>query len=302
MSEDLKAFYISFDKKPLLESSLNKLCNNISRFDAINGNKLDLDTLVKNKILDLSAYNSILNGYQENHTQIHTKGAIGCFLSHLELWKKLIEDKHVDRYLICEEDAIIDENNIEDIKQILHQIKDEVGGNYFANLGILGQSNISYNGKINIKSLSNYKYLKNNNRKHIFGSHGYVLDKIAAKKLLKVGLPISMHLDAYISYMGSILGINMYLSHKNYINQDNQRGSKIFHNICLNCYLPKNDNFYFILGSLIFIILLTMIIVGSVKIKCVKIPGIICLITIPSILLFLFIIFVIVRGTTISKN
>ena len=44
------------------------------------------------------------------------RGHVGCALSHVILWKQLIDDKNNDYYLICEDDNTFDDDFVNKIK------------------------------------------------------------------------------------------------------------------------------------------------------------------------------------------
>jgi len=77
----------------------------MERFNAINGKELD-----PKKYVSKTAYETLLinerNKYRTKHYQL-TRGAIGCYLSHVSIMKKLLEDRDLDYYIIFEDDAAI---------------------------------------------------------------------------------------------------------------------------------------------------------------------------------------------------
>ena len=75
-----------------------KINNRITRFNAVNGLKLDINELIKNDILDKNhILYKIINS---------AKKEIGCYLSHLNIYKKIAESNK--KYgLIFEDDVKI---------------------------------------------------------------------------------------------------------------------------------------------------------------------------------------------------
>ena len=80
--------------------------NNLIRMEAVIGSDLDLDTLS----LTYSAREEIgqqqMNGYRRNHHEL-TKGAIGCYLSHVFTWEHVLNKTDTEFVLICEDDCRI---------------------------------------------------------------------------------------------------------------------------------------------------------------------------------------------------
>jgi GR25 family glycosyltransferase involved in LPS biosynthesis len=90
----------------------------LERFNAIDGKKLDIKNIVTDK-----AYKQILsaenNGYRLRHYEL-TRGAVGCFMSHTSLFKRLRDDESKEFYLIFEDDAMIQPRVIEYIKYYIN--------------------------------------------------------------------------------------------------------------------------------------------------------------------------------------
>ena len=91
-----------------------ELIDNYEIYNAVNGKELS-DTEI-NKLLSITSLHSL---YVEstNHKDIRTKGAIGCYLSHYNLWKEMIK-RDYDNVLIIEDDAEAEYNYDEIITYI----------------------------------------------------------------------------------------------------------------------------------------------------------------------------------------
>lgn len=77
----------------------------VDRFSAIYGKTVVLeDWLDKETIEEIEKVEN--NNTREYHHQL-TRGGVGCFLSHLELYKRLIKDNEYNGYLIIEDDVQI---------------------------------------------------------------------------------------------------------------------------------------------------------------------------------------------------
>lgn len=80
----------------------------IQRFPAINGNAMDLSEVISGKII--AEINTIEKTKHRTHHHQLTRGGVGCFTSHLILYKTLVEDKRNNMYLIMEDDVILPAN------------------------------------------------------------------------------------------------------------------------------------------------------------------------------------------------
>lgn len=112
LGKRMQCFVINLEKNAeRLNHFLNSYFNSdlnvikLERFNAIYGRKLDLKDYVTNK-----AYDQIIsaekNGYRVRHYEL-TRGAVGCFLSHASIFKKLLSDNKHEFYMIFEDDAFV---------------------------------------------------------------------------------------------------------------------------------------------------------------------------------------------------
>lgn len=99
----MKIFLINLDKRPdrlsYVASQLHALQLDYERLSAIDGEKLNIETIKGIKI-------NQKRHYIERYRYL-SLGEIGCFLSHYTIWKKIIDLK-LDYALILEDDITID--------------------------------------------------------------------------------------------------------------------------------------------------------------------------------------------------
>ena len=141
-----------------------------------------IDAVVGNDISDTELTERV---YDYPNCQL-TKGIIGCAFSHMSIYKKMIAD-NIELSLILEDDAIIGN----DIKLALSEIE-----------------NIDNKNKANIYLLSKpTSYIKNKKlQSNVFnihpiydasGAHGYVINNLAAKKLIDRMQPLKWECDMW---------------------------------------------------------------------------------------------------------
>ena len=180
-------YYIGFNKSDSLEDYLSgKGFKNINFFSAVIGKKLDVKDLARKSIISPSCYYDIIRGRCEGKG-FPSKGAIGCSLSHIELWKKCVNE-NLPFMTICEDDLFFEKKIKED--DIIKALKQENGMFLSPNSG----DNINMN-KRNVK---------------FFGTHFYILSKECCIKLLEKAFPIDIQVDSYIAFMHNINEINIY--------------------------------------------------------------------------------------------
>jgi hypothetical protein len=220
------------------------------RFNAIYIND-ENDPVIKNITYPSVQY--IIKNGRYSHNNIGTKSAIGCYLSHVTLWKMLIESDE-EMFLIFEDDADI--NNIPNYKieldKYLNSVSKEDWDYIFLGNFSFSQNNDKYNkNKLNYIKVNEITYT----------TYAYIINRKGAEKLLKNAFPIVDQVDSYISFMAINRNLNAY-KHKiiNFFIQNNDLGTTIQTDFSVRPYITQyNDNV--IMGVIIFIILLILLII-----------------------------------------
>jgi len=168
-----------------------------TRFSAIDGSKIiPQEHLTDTALEELKIVEK--NKYRTHHYQL-TRGGIGCFLSHLELAKKLLNDKENDYYLVFEDDVELE-------IQCATLINDAI-------------KNVPSNWDMLL--LSTIRLTSENKNKKYISPHGfwgmacYVINKKGAKKLVdEVSRnKIDGQIDSYLSVMQQQGKIQIYAYH-----------------------------------------------------------------------------------------
>ena len=154
------------DRKKKMINIFNKEgIKNYEFYEAVDGNELELT----NEIIELFQGNDFGS----------KKGVIGCALSHYNLWKKLIEDKETNYYLIFEDDIQEYYKLNQTIKEYQNEMKDKdlifFGYSMFEKI----RNKEIYNSKID-----EVKITKLEKQNYIGGTFMYSINKIGAKKLI----------------------------------------------------------------------------------------------------------------------
>lgn len=190
-----KAVVINLDKSPdRLHNFITAFKKNtdlankipLFRFRAYDSNKLN----IKDHI-DFSQYVRVLHTDLFDERYYHkdfTKNAIGCFLSHIDIYKCLIEDPDADYYIIFEDDAYPTTKNIQSIILNIIESQDSHSWDIYLLGGYIFES-----AYCNIH-LCNQVY-------YFWGTYAYIISKQAAKKILKHIYPIDMQIDSKLSKM-----------------------------------------------------------------------------------------------------
>jgi glycosyl transferase family 25 len=211
------------------------------RFEAIVGKDLDR-SYIKN-ICDPQVLYTLENG-RKLDKEISTLGAIGCSLSHIALWEKMISD-NISYMYIVEDDAkvVLAKKDDDIIEKLLQSLPDDWDIFYLGCKSVESNEKMMPGGKV-IKMNGVY-----------FGSHAYVINQKGAKKLLEKCLPISCQVDSYMSYMNKYYGLNAYRPVDNLVVQYNPEGSSI-QDLCVPCFINRHYTYISKMSIILFILLL----------------------------------------------
>jgi len=156
----------------------------LKKFDAIKG--AELGHLVNNKnILTIGAlYDVTMTNSRRSHAELGTKNAIGCYLSHVTLWNKLIESNKKG-FFIFESDASCYQEILTTTKKFLDQTMDnEPHILFFGNYGAALNDSIASIVKIESR---------------FYGLHAYYITRKGAEICLKHAFPIEQQIDSFLS-------------------------------------------------------------------------------------------------------
>lgn len=172
----------------------NIICN---RFDAINGRTLTDDQLAYyvQEVALQNLYFAEKNSYRRKHYEL-TKGAVGCYLSHLTLYEQLLNDDSSDYYLIFEDDCIFNKNIAHNISTILNNAPNNWDMIIFG--AIRSKSNKVQNTLLKYNTF--------------WGLCCYVINKRGARKIFEEYLDnkITMQIDSVMSVMSLNNRLNIY--------------------------------------------------------------------------------------------
>jgi len=170
-SNILDFYVITLGKQERLQNIKDqeeKIKNKINIFNAVNGSKLDINDLKEKNILANE------NNLSENYN--HKVGEIGCYLSHLNIYKKIKENNRKGYTIIFEDDFFIKSDNlINDIQNAIDLLEAKNIDFDFLFLG-----NLNDNHSKNISD-NLYYFDKNEN---LYGTHGYIVNNKNIDKII----------------------------------------------------------------------------------------------------------------------
>jgi GR25 family glycosyltransferase involved in LPS biosynthesis len=186
-------------------------------------------------------------------SHIASKGAIGCSLSHINLWKKCIALNQP--IVIVEDDMYMCRRKQQAVKQAIATLPSDA---QFCS--ILHIPTVTSGGVCNDDSWCSVR------PRSFAGTQMYYVTPAGARHLLSEALPITMHIDAYISYMAHDESFKAYYYAKRiYTNLEFFRDhlqSSIGHAPSIKKLLPETNSFYVITISVL-IVLTTYLLIKS---------------------------------------
>ena len=184
-SDILDMYVITLGKEERLQNIKNqedKINKKINIFNGINVLKLNLDDLIKKNILS--------DNHNLSKNENHAKREIGCYLSHLSIYKK-IKKANKDGYtIIFEDDFLINSDNLlEEVKKSIQTLNDK---NINFDFLFLGNTTNNYGENIT----DNLYKLDNNN--NLYGLYGYLVNNKNIDKIIEKTSKIDRPIDNMI--------------------------------------------------------------------------------------------------------
>jgi GR25 family glycosyltransferase involved in LPS biosynthesis len=193
-----------------------KLIRDYKIIDAINGNELDKEYI--NTIIGTEAKKTLNDFYKYNiirkyHYELSSYGAIGCYLTHINVWTEIIKSNKQNA-LIFEDDAKVSNINYFDLNKRLRLLPDDW------DIYLLINPDFCYL-KEPLKDNRNLFKVK-----RFFLLHAYIININGCKKIIENGklFPINQQIDHHLSELALINKLNIYIHDKlpyyNTINQE----------------------------------------------------------------------------------
>ncbi len=164
------------------------------RFDAVAGSTVDIQTDTR---ISMRAKRNIKQKMRRDHEDINTVGAIGAYLSHTEIWKRVLNNSE-PYAVVFEDDASVPADFLERLKLAYSEL------NLLDGLPDIWAFSYPWSFYYRTKGRSLPQDVPENLRGNWIlnscpgGLGGYFITKEGAKKLLENAFPIDMHVDLYM--------------------------------------------------------------------------------------------------------
>lgn len=257
---NIKSYVINLEKhKNKYDLCLKRLSKvNLTQPNRFNAIYINDENSEEIKKITYPSVQYIIKNGRYSHNNIGSKGAIGCYLSHVTLWKMLLESND-EMFLIFEDDVDINEN----INNFTEEINKSIN---LINLNDWDIIYLGYHHFDNILYDVNKEYNKITNL--IYGLHAYIINKKGAIKLLKNVFPIVDQLDSYMAYMAITRNINSYFTKNLFFFQNNSSGTTIQTDNSIRPFITQfNDNTILSITILFFILFVYLIYLFIYKCK-----------------------------------
>jgi len=148
------------------------------------------------------------------HRVFGPKSAIGCAMSHIEVWK-MIRDSGEDYGIIMEDDVILEREFTEKLTIALENVPDDYDILYLGCFGSEGESNF-FTVTMNMLGMSNPSSVVNRYIKRpcvALGTHAYILSRKGVEKLIeKLDGAVYNHIDYCLQDLASRGVLNVYVT------------------------------------------------------------------------------------------
>jgi len=213
-SYNLDLYVITLGKEERIANIKNqeiKIGKKINIYNGVIGLNLDMNNLIKKNILS------------ENHNLSknanHAKREAGCYLSHLNIYKKIKKENKKGYTIIFEDDFLIDsENLLDDVKKAINTLNTN---NIDFDFLFLGNTLNNYGKNI----INNLYYV--NPRKRLWGLYGYVINNKNIDKIIDKTKKIDRPIDVIIEYLSNNNIFNTIIMYPNIIKHQSNYKSTV---------------------------------------------------------------------------
>jgi len=228
----------AFSQQPVIQIIKQKYI--FERFDAIAGSTIDIPN--DNRI-SIRTKRNIKELSRRDHEDLNTAGGVGCYLSHVEIWKKVLNNPE-PYAIIFEDDTSVQSDFLDNLTREFDSI------NLLPFTPDVWSFSQPWEFYYTVKGKPLPQTVPENIRGNWVlntspgGLNGYFLTREGAKKLLDKAFPIDMHVDLYISLCSELKTINC-VSNKKIILTGLSEGTKSDIQLptgCEICNVPTNLN------------------------------------------------------------
>lgn len=259
----MKAYVINLDSRPqnmerllatmapLMRASLIQLervpAVDMTGFDVRDPSRNTAKLDIVRKHVSTTALMTMLRNQRYSHEQFDRPGAIGCYLSHVGIWRKIAAAE--EGAMVIEDDAVFTDQ--EAMAQVMRAVQNKRLPPRLDLLLVGWRNHMSVDGHDDGDNdvLTLGPHVRAHRvRRWFTGMYMYYVTPVGAKKMLQTALPIEVHVDAYIGrrldpQLCRLLGVEPLLVYGvrrsrdgwALVDHDGAHGSSIQHGPCNGC-------------------------------------------------------------------
>jgi GR25 family glycosyltransferase involved in LPS biosynthesis len=213
-SGNLDLYVITLGKEERIANINNqqkKIGKKINIYNGVIGLKLDMNDLIKKDILS--------EDHNLSKNINHAKREAGCYLSHLNIYKKIKKDNKKGYTIIFEDDFLVDSDNfLDEIKKAIDTLNTK---NIDFDFLFLGNTLNNYGKNI----INNLYYV--NPRERLWGLYGYLINNKNIDKIIDKTNKIDRPIDVIIEYLSYNNIFNTIIMYPNIINHQSNYKSTV---------------------------------------------------------------------------
>ena len=204
----------------------------IKRWAAIDGNTINITS---DERISFRVKRNISKKLRRAWEDINSAGAIGCYLSHVGIWKWLVQS-NTEVCIVMEDDCVVPPDFGEKIRQLWEE--SAIINNKRYDLCILHRRCgviAADDGKGGDEKLELLDTFHN--------TTAYIITRDCAKRLLEEVFPIQVHIDRMMLIYKSLFGLRIYRVKEDWLNITSSGSvSDINTDICHFCNIPSDFN------------------------------------------------------------
>lgn len=196
----------------------------LQRFDAIDGKTIDP---INDFRINTFAKKNILEKKRRSHWELDSIGGVGCALSHIGCWKLALESDS-PYFLVMEDDAVVPPSFVESMNAMF------AANPEYNNFDMMMLTRL-----FKPKSLEVPEPLFVEADRFLL-SHCYIISKRAAQLFYADAIPISGHVDLYMSAMTHVKGLRVLCSQQFALKQAGSPSDIQTKPVCHICDVPTD--------------------------------------------------------------
>jgi len=276
----IPAYVINLDARPDRWARLNLIDTGLPNLQRSSATRIsDMGDLLTNPEISEFTKIRVVGRTRRSHEEIDTSGAIGCSLSHINLWKILLESD-ATHMVIMEHDV-----NFEPFRQsgrLASYLQSQIDAlpSETWDVWLSGYNRLrdcspwdtpQATPKIARTVLDPNAHCKCQadflDIRSFFGTHCYIISREGAQKMIANALPIESHIDGYMSLQAQLGRVRIIASGDPFHLTNSMCDTDITHGSALICSLGMRDASYKIVTYVLIVLLVVLIIALIVQVR-----------------------------------